>query len=68
MPKTTVDYFQRIGRVGRMGQRGATVTNFVRRKDDAELSYQISRAIQNQSAANWDRVMSVKPPRKRRNS
>ena len=63
MPKTTVDYFQRIGRVGRMGQKGATVTNFVRRKDDSELSTKISKVLNNQSE-NWDKIMSSKPPRK----
>ena len=36
--KTSLDYFQRVGRVGRMGQRGSLVTNFIRYPSDMQLA------------------------------
>ena len=32
--KTTLDYMHRVGRVGRMGQKGGLVTNFIRTNQD----------------------------------
>jgi len=29
-PKTTLDYFHRCGRIGRMGQKDCLITNFIR--------------------------------------
>jgi superfamily II DNA/RNA helicase len=38
--KTAVDYLHRVGRTGRMGQRGGLVTNLIR-KSDYELEQRI---------------------------
>ena len=61
--RNSVDWFQRVGRVGRMGQRGGKVTNFVRETVDKEMARIIAKALT--SGETWDDVLSVKNPRKR---
>ena len=63
-PKTTVDWFQRVGRVGRMGQRGGKVTNFIR-SGDKEMARTIAKSLQ--EGNEWDDILSTKSMRKRRN-
>lgn len=55
--KNVVDYIHRVGRTGRMGQRGGLVTNFIR-KGDYELESRI-RAIQDEQAP-LDKLFSRK--------
>lgn len=43
--KNVVDYLHRVGRTGRMGQKGGTVTNFLR-KGDSDLEQRIRAASQ----------------------
>jgi len=64
--KTSVDYFHRVGRVGRMGQRGAFVTNFVRRPQDVEIARVIAKQLQTEQ--NWDKILSTRVPKKKRAS
>lgn len=63
--RTSVEWFHRVGRVGRMGQRGGKVTNFVRRPGDIEMARIIARATQDPNEA-WDNVLSTKSPRRKR--
>jgi len=41
--KNVVDYLHRVGRTGRMGQTGGSVTNFLR-KGDSDLEQRIRAA------------------------
>jgi len=43
LAKTTVDYMHRVGRAGRMGQKGGLVTNFVRTGVDLEMAKIVSK-------------------------
>jgi superfamily II DNA/RNA helicase len=56
---------QRVGRVGRMGQKGGVVTNFVRTAQDQEIERIVKKQLTNHN--NWDKVLSYKPLRKRKN-
>ena len=63
--KTTVDYMQRVGRVGRMGQKGGVITNFVRPSIDSEIEKIVKKQLSSDN--NWDKVLSYKTIRKRKN-
>jgi superfamily II DNA/RNA helicase len=63
--KTTVDYMQRVGRVGRMGQKGGVVTNFIRGSIDSEIEKIVKKQLTSDN--NWDKVLSYKTIRKRKN-
>ena len=53
--KNVVDYIHRIGRTGRLGQKGGVVTNFIR-KGDSDLEQRI-RAV---SGEPLDKLVSRK--------
>jgi len=43
--KTTVDYYHRVGRLARMGQKGGLVTSFIRPPQDSEIAQNIAKSI-----------------------
>ena len=63
-PKTTLDYFHRCGRIGRMGQKDCLITNFIRQPQDIEIAQIIAKTLQNKSS--WESILSSKPPRKKK--
>lgn len=53
----------RVGRAGRMGQKGGLITNFVR-QGDFEMAKIVTKQLKNPSD-NWDKVLSLKVPRRK---
>ena len=41
--RNTISYYHRVGRVGRMGQTGGLVTNFIRKPQDVEIAKYIAK-------------------------